>query len=95
MSPLNKESDASHPNKPRFRGTVQWFNASLGYGFIKPEDTSVNEGKDLFVHFFQVVQRGFKTLNPGDLVEFCIGTNRKGVAAHEVKVLKGADRGDA
>lgn len=95
MKASNKESVDSHPSKPRYRGTVQWFNASMGYGFIKPENHEVNQGKDLFVHFHNVVLRGFKTLNPGDVVEFCLGSNKNGVAAQEVKILKGADWGEA
>ena len=46
-------------------GTVKWFNAEKGYGFI-----SQNDGEDLFVHFSEIKMSGFKTLNEGDAVTF-------------------------
>ena len=68
-----------------------WFNSSKGFGFLKPNDESVNGGKDLFVHFHFLVQRGFKALRKGDLVEFSVGQNSKGAVAHEVKMIKAAE----
>ena len=47
------------------QGTVKWFNAKKGYGFI-----SVEEGKDVFVHFSAIVSDGFKTLEEGQPVTF-------------------------
>ena len=47
------------------QGTVKWFNAKKGYGFISDE-----EGKDVFVHFSAIVSDGFKTLEEGQPVTF-------------------------
>ena len=84
------ESQPSLQGRERHKGSVVWFNAQRGFGFIKPEDGTVNEGKDLFVHFHYIVQRGFKSLQQGDVVEFCVGKNEKGVVAQEVKILQAA-----
>lgn len=62
------------------QGTVKWFNAEKGFGFIKPSDG----GNDLFVH--QSETNGF-TLNDGDSVEFEIGEGQKGPCAVNVKKL--------
>ncbi len=62
------------------KGTVKWFNDSKGYGFITPEDG----GKDLFVHFSNIVGEGFKSLSENDLVEFNVGQGQKGEHATEV-----------
>jgi CspA family cold shock protein len=75
----------------RNKGTVIWFNSQKGYGFIKPEDPTVNGGKDLFVHFHYLVQRGFKTLKQHDIVEFTVGNNKGGPCASDVKVLQRAE----
>lgn len=55
------------------QGTVKWFNADKGYGFISRE-----EGEDLFVHFSEIQTDGFKTLDEGQAVEFDITTGRNG-----------------
>ena len=47
-------------------GTVKWFNASKGYGFITPSDGD----KDLFVHMSEIQMEGFKTLNEGQSVDY-------------------------
>ena len=47
------------------KGTVKWFNAEKGYGFITGED-----GQDVFVHFSAIVGDGFKTLEEGQKVTF-------------------------
>ncbi len=47
-------------------GTVKWFNAEKGYGFIEDEES----GSDVFVHFSAIVADGFKTLNEGQKVTF-------------------------
>ena len=66
----------------RITGTVKWFNAAKGYGFIAREG-----GKDVFVHFSAVQMDGYKTLNEGDQVEFAIEDSTKGPQAVEVKKL--------
>jgi CspA family cold shock protein len=66
----------------RTNGTVKWFNASKGYGFIAPADGS----KDLFVHFsaIQDAGNGYRSLNEGDQVEFNVEQGQKGLQATNV-----------
>lgn len=85
------ESQDLPPSRARHQGKVVWFNPQKGFGFIRPDDTALNEGKELFVHFHYLVQRGFKSLRKDDVVEFCIGQNSKGAVAQEVKILKAAE----
>jgi len=61
------------------KGTVKWFNAEKGYGFI-----SVEDGEDVFVHFSAIQTDGFKTLEEGQAVEFEIAEGPKGVQAANV-----------
>ena len=60
-------------------GTVKWFNASKGFGFITDE-----EGKDIFVHFSALQMDGFKVLDKGDKVEFEVVDGEKGPQATNV-----------
>lgn len=61
-------------------GTVKWFNADKGFGFITRED-----GKgDLFAHFSQIKTDGFKTLNEGDVVSFNITKGDRGEQASDI-----------
>ena len=61
------------------KGTVKWFNAQKGFGFIQPES-----GKDVFVHISAVERAGLGTLNEGQTVTFDIVTNqRNGKSAAE------------
>ena len=62
------------------QGTVKWFNASKGYGFIAPSDGD----KDLFVHMSEIQMEGFKTLNEGQSVDYNEGTSEKGPCATNV-----------
>ena len=63
-------------------GTVKWFNAKKGYGFISDE-----EGKDIFVHFSALEMPGFKVLEEGEKVEFEVVEGEKGPqAAKGVKI---------
>ncbi|MCS7171319.1 MAG: cold-shock protein [Aquificaceae bacterium] len=64
-------------------GTVKWFSKEKGYGFITRDD---NQG-DVFVHFSAIQQRGFKTLEQGQKVEFDVEQDAKGLRAKNVKVL--------
>ncbi|RYE02950.1 MAG: cold shock domain-containing protein [Sphingomonadales bacterium] len=61
-------------------GTVKWFNAEKGFGFITPEDGS----KDLFVHHTAIQGSGFKTLEEGEVVQFDVTQGPKGPAAENV-----------
>ena len=63
----------------RTTGTVKWFNASKGYGFISRE-----EGDDLFVHYSSIQTEGFRTLDEGDSVEFSVEDNPRGPQAIDV-----------
>ncbi len=64
------------------QGTVKWFNAQKGYGFIEMEN-----GKDLFVHHNAIQGQGFKSLDEGERVEFEIGQGPKG--EHAQNVIRG------
>ncbi|MCF2625061.1 cold-shock protein [Fusobacterium perfoetens] len=65
------------------KGTVKWFNAEKGFGFITSE-----EGKDLFVHFSEIQKEGFKTLEEGEKVTFDVKEGQKGPQAANVVVVK-------
>ncbi|NTS78815.1 cold-shock protein [Catenovulum sp. SM1970] len=62
-------------------GTVKWFDADKGFGFITPEDGS----KDLFVHHSEIQMSGYKSLDEGQKVEFEVGQGQKGPCATNVK----------
>ena len=64
------------------KGTVKWFNAKKGFGFISDE-----EGKDVFVHFSALQMDGFKVLEEGDEVEFEVIDGEKGQQAANVTKL--------
>ena len=63
-------------------GTVKWFNASKGYGFIEYEN-----GPDVFVHYSAIQDSGYRTLEDGQNVEFEIVDGPKGLQATNVKPL--------
>ncbi|MFD2369157.1 MULTISPECIES: cold-shock protein [Brevibacillus] len=63
-------------------GTVKWFNAEKGYGFI-----AVEGGNDVFVHFSAIVGEGFKTLEEGQRVEFNVVEGNRGPQAENVVKL--------
>jgi len=67
----------------RKTGTVKWFNAEKGFGFI-----SQPSGADLFVHFSEIQGQGFKTLQEGQRVDFIVGEGRKGPQAQEVRLVE-------
>lgn len=63
----------------RISGTVKWFNAQKGYGFIQREG-----GPDVFVHYSAIQSNGYRELNEGDHVEFEITSGPKGPQATNV-----------
>jgi CspA family cold shock protein len=65
-------------------GTVKWFNATKGYGFIAPD----GGGKDVFVHVSAVQRAGLRTINEGQKVTFDMTTGRDGRASAENLVVK-------
>jgi len=62
------------------QGTVKFFNAEKGYGFISREGAD-----DVFVHFSNIEGSGYKSLDEGQVVEFDIAPGRKGDEAHNVR----------
>lgn len=64
------------------KGTVKWFNATKGYGFITTE-----EGKDVFAHYSAIEMEGFKTLEEGQAVEFEVVEGAKGPPAAHIRPL--------
>jgi CspA family cold shock protein len=66
----------------REEGTVKWFNAEKGYGFI-----SRPSGDDVFVHHSAIQATGFKSLNEGDRIEFEVARGPKGLQAQNVVKL--------
>ncbi len=63
-------------------GTVKWFNAEKGFGFITGE-----EGNDVFAHFSQIMKDGYKTLNEGDKVSFDVVDGAKGPQAENINSI--------
>jgi CspA family cold shock protein len=64
------------------QGTVKWFNAEKGYGFI-----AVDGGNDLFVHYTGIDMEGYRSLEDGQRVEFEVGQGPKGPQAEKVHII--------
>jgi CspA family cold shock protein len=64
-------------------GTVKWFNADKGFGFISQE----NGGEDVFVHFRAIIGDGYKSLNEGQRVSYETERGQKGLQAANVTLL--------
>ena len=64
------------------QGTVKWFNASKGFGFIQRQS-----GEDVFVHFSAIQAEGYRSLNEGQAVEFEVVNGPKGLQASNVQPL--------
>lgn len=65
------------------RGEVKWFNNAKGWGFIVPE----GGGEDIFVHFSSIHGTGYKTLVPGQIVNYEVTTGERGLHASNVVAL--------
>ncbi len=64
------------------QGTVKWFDAKKGYGFIEQDD-----GGDIFVHYSAIEDEGFKVIHEGDRVEFEVAEGKEG-KPHAANVVK-------
>jgi CspA family cold shock protein len=64
-------------------GTVKWFNADKGFGFITPDDG----GADLFAHFSAIAASGFRSLEENQRVEFEITQGQKGPQASNIRTI--------
>jgi CspA family cold shock protein len=67
-------------------GTVKWFNAEKGFGFISQEDG----GADVFVHYTAIDGKGYRNLEEGQKVTFDVEEGRKGLQASKVQILADA-----
>ncbi len=65
-------------------GVIKRFDRKKGYGFIAPDD---GDGKDVFVHYSDITGDGYRTLEPGDNVEFDLVDSNKGSKAINVKAI--------
>ena len=65
------------------QGTVKWFNADKGFGFISQD----GGGDDVFVHFSAIQSNGYRTLEENQRVEFEITQGQKGPQAEQVRVI--------
>ena len=72
-------------------GTVKWFSAEKGYGFITPEDG----GRDVFVHFSGIVGEGHRSLDEGERVSFNSEEGDKGPRAVDVKPVGAATESES
>jgi CspA family cold shock protein len=64
------------------QGTVKWFNAEKGYGFI-----AVDGGQDVFVHYSSIAMDGYRSLDEGQRVEFELAQGNKGPQADQVRLV--------
>jgi cold shock protein len=81
-SVIAKRSTEKSKAVSKEQGTVKWFNASKGFGFIQRQS-----GEDVFVHFSAIVADGYKSLNDGQAVEFEVTKGPKGLQASNVQPL--------
>lgn len=65
------------------QGTVKWFNADKGFGFIAPDDGSA----DVFVHFSAIEATGYRTLEENQKVEYSVTQGPKGPQAAQVRMV--------
>ena len=65
------------------QGTVKWFNADKGFGFIAPDDGTA----DVFVHFSAIQADGYRSLQENQRVEFSVGQGTRGPHAEQVRPI--------
>jgi cold shock protein len=78
-------------NGEKLHGTVQWFSAGKGYGFIKPDDSSGS--KDVFVHFSNIEMDGYKELAAGQRVEFILIESEQHAGRRQAGAVKVIEQG--
>jgi cold shock CspA family protein len=89
----NSKGGVTMDNGKRRQGTVKWFSAPSGYGFIVPDEPieGLGPGKDLFVHFRKVIpafEGAEQYLQEGDRVEFEVFDGRRGLEAAKAQVIR-------
>jgi CspA family cold shock protein len=77
-----RQSNSIRGRTVKEQGTVKWFNASKGFGFIQRQT-----GEDVFVHFSAIAMEGYKSLNEGQAVEFEVKKGPKGLQAENVTAV--------
>jgi len=75
----NRTSGTERENQMKETGTVKWFNAAKGFGFIQREN-----GQDVFVHFSAIAASGYRSLDEGARVSFVVKNGPKGLQAEDV-----------
>jgi CspA family cold shock protein len=64
-------------------GTVKWFNATKGYGFVEPS----NKSKDVFIHISALEQAGIRDLKEGQKISYDIESNKGKISAIDIKLI--------
>lgn len=70
-----------------FKGSIKWFNESKGFGFITPDDPTVNGGKDVFLHVTTVKNSGLRDVAEGERFSFDLVDSRGKTAASNLKAI--------
>ncbi|MHA7816644.1 MAG: cold-shock protein [Pseudohaliea sp.] len=81
-STARKKPAAAAPSGPREEATVKWFNAAKGFGFL-----TLDDGREIFVHFRSIRGEGRRSLNDGQRVSFVVADTEKGPQAEDVEPL--------
>ena len=79
LQSIRQELDRKKRGKMKETGTVKWFNAAKGFGFIQREN-----GEDVFVHFSAIAASGYRSLDEGARVSFIVKKGPKGLQAEDV-----------
>jgi CspA family cold shock protein len=82
-TPAGAVSVVSHIRRDMAQGTVKWFNAEKGFGFISTDDN----GPDVFVHYSAIQGSGFRSLEENQRVSFEVSQGAKGPQADSVQVI--------